>query len=456
MNIRISNWKRLGSNIAACCAALWSQGAAADAVTDWNANIGEVAKAACISPAASPFHESRLYAMVHLAINDALNAIERRSSPYAYDAVAPAGASPAASVAAAVQGVVASEVPKLPADFFGPCIPAALQLAQDQYAAALAAIPDGQAKTEGVALGQAAAAAIIALRANDGSDTPFADFAYPQGTRPGEYQFTEIPFAASPGWGNVTPFVLARADQFRPQPPYPVSCAARDPKTYTGSCALYARDLEDIKNHGGAGANIRTPDETQIALFWLESSPLGWNRIARNVSGGFGYDMWENARLLALLNAGIADGYIASFSTKYHYNLWRPQTAVRLADNDGNPYTVGDPTWTALAAPTPPVPDYESAHSVAGGIASEVMRRVFGTDHVNFDTCSLTMPNAAEQCGGATEVRRSFTSFSQAAAENGRSRVLCGYHFQNAVTRGVKHGHRIGAEAVRRYLRPAD
>jgi hypothetical protein len=392
--------------------------------------------------------------MVHLAVNDALNAIERRSTPYAYDAVAPAGASPAAAVAAAAEAVVASEVPKLPDDFFGPCKSAALQLAQSQYATALAAIPNGAAKTEGVALGQAAGAAIIAARADDGSDTQFADFAYPQGTSAGEYQFTEIPFAAAPGWGNVTPFVLARADQFRPQPPYPVSCAPRDPKTYTGSCALYARDLEDIKNYGGAGANIRTPDETQIALFWLESSPLGWNRIARSVSARFGYDLWENARLLALLNAGMADGYIASFSTKYHYNLWRPQTAIRLADTDGNPYTVGDPTWTALAAPTPPVPDYESAHAVEGAIAAEVMRRVFGTDQVSFDSCSLTLPNVAEQCGGANEVRREFISFSQAAAENGRSRVLCGYHFQNAVTQGVKHGRRIGAEAVRRYLRP--
>jgi hypothetical protein len=392
--------------------------------------------------------------MVHLAIHDALNSIERRSTTYAYDAVAPAGASPDAAVAAAAHAVVASEVPKLPADFFGPCIPGALQLAQNQYTAALAAIPNGQAKAQGVALGQAAAAAIIAARADDGSDTPFADFAYPQGTKPGEYRNTERPFAAVPGWGNVTPFVLARADQFRPQPPYPVSCAPRDPKTSSGSCTLYARDLEDIKNHGGAGASIRTPDETQIALFWVESSPLGWNRIARSVSGRFGYDLWENARLLGLLNAGLADGYIASFSTKYHYNYWRPQTAIRLADTDGNAYTVADPTWTALAAPTPPIPDYESAHSVEGAIAAEVMRRVFGTDQVSFDSCSLTLPNVDERCGGAHEVRREFASFSQAAAENGRSRVLCGYHFQNAVNKGIKHGRRIGAETVRGYLRP--
>jgi hypothetical protein len=456
MNARRINWKRgLASGLAAICGAAWSQGAAADAVTDWNANIGGVAMAACISPAPNPFHESRLYGMVHVAVHDALNAIQRRSQPYAYDAIAPAGASPAAAVAAAAYSVLASEVPKLPAAFFGPCIPGAMQLAGQQYAAALAAIPDGQAKADGIAVGQAAADAIVAMRANDGSDTPFADFAYKEGKAPGEWRFTDgAPFAAAPGWGSVTPFVLERADQFRPQPPYPVSCDSHSAKTYTGSCALYARDFEDIKNYGGTGASLRTPDETQIGMFWVESSPLAWNRITRSVSPGFGYDLWDNARLFALLNMGMADGYVASLSTKYHYNYWRPETAVRLADSDGNPSTSGDPTWTPLAAPTPPVPDYESAHAVEGATAAEVLRRVFGTDQVKFDNCSLTLPDPTQRCGGANEVRREYSTFSQAAAENGRSRVLCGYHFQNAVDKGLQHGRRIGAEAVKRYMQP--
>jgi hypothetical protein len=151
----------------------------------------------------------------------------------------------------------------------------------------------------------------------------------------------------------------------------------------------------------------------------------------------------------------MADGYIASANTKYHYRYWRPETAVQLADEDDNPYTSGDPTWLPLAAPTPPVPDYESAHSVEGGVAAEVFRRVFGVDQLKFDACSVTLPDPAERCGGANEVRRSFSSFSQAAAENGRSRVLSGYHFQNAVDKGLQHGRRIGAEVVKRYLQPA-
>ncbi len=444
------------SSVAATCGLAGMPAAMADAVTDWNAHVGAVAVAACISPAPDPFHESRLYAIAHVAIHDALNAIHRRSTPYAYDAMAPAGASPEAAVAAAAHAVMASEVPRLPAPFFSPCVPGALQLAQARYDAALAAIPDGQAKSDGIVVGQAAAAAILAARAVDGSDTPFADFAFPQGSEPGQWRFTDgIPFAAVPGWGNVQPFALARADQFQPQAPYPVSCAPRQPKSYTGSCRLYARDLEEVRNLGGAGPNLRTADETEIALFWLESSPLAWNRIGRAVSPTFGFDLWDNARLFALLNMGMADGYIASAGTKYRYRYWRPETAVRLADDDGNPYTTGDPGWTPLAAPTPPVPDHDSAHAVEGAVAAEVFRRVFGTDLVTFTQCSVTMPNPDAQCGGAQEVRRTYSSFSQAAEENGRSRVLSGYHFQHAVNAGLQHGRRIGAEAVRRHLEPA-
>ena len=444
------------ASVAAVCSVVGPPAAVADAVTDWNANIGAVAVAACISPAPDPFHESRLYAISHLAIHDALNAIQRRSVPYVYNAVAPAGASPEAAVAAAAYAVLAAEVPRLPAPFFSPCVPGAVQLAQARYDSALAAIPDGPAKADGIALGQAAAAAIIAARSGDGSDTPFADFAHPQGSEPGEWRFTDgIPFAAVPGWGNVQTFALARADQFQPRAPYPVSCTPRQPGSFTGSCELYARDLEEIRNLGGAGPNLRTADETEIAFFWLESSPLAWNRIGRTVSPAFGFDLWDNARLFALLNMGMADGYIASAHTKYRYNYWRPETAVRLADDDGNPYTTGDPSWTPLAAPTPPVPDHDSAHAVEGAVAAEVFRRVFGTDQVTFSQCSLTLPSPDAQCGGAQEVRRTYSSFSQAAEENGRSRVLCGYHFQNAVNAGLQHGRKIGAEAVRRHLEPA-
>lgn len=436
--------------------AAWSAPSPAmgDAVLEWNFNAGEAAKAACLSPAPNPFHESRMYAMAHIAVHDALNAIQRRYSPYAYDAIAPAGASVEAAVAAAAHDVMIAALGEIP-DFLG-CMQQGLDRASADYAAALAAIPDGDAKDDGIALGQAAAAAIIGLRAGDGSDTEFLDFTYQEGSAPGEYRFTHgQPFAAAPGWGMVTPFALASAGQFLPQPPYPVSCAQPQAAASRGSCQLYARDYAEVKAMGGDEATThgRSADQTQIAMFWIESSPLSWNRMGRDAASDAQFDAWENARLFALLNMGLADGYIASMNTKYHYAFWRPVSAIHLAGDDGNPHTVPDETWQPLD-PTPPVPDYESAHAVEGAVAAEVFRRVFRSDHANISACSLTLPVPDEHCSGPSEVRRSFQRFSDAARENGESRILVGYHFRLAVEEGLKHGRKIGAETVKKHLRP--
>jgi hypothetical protein len=195
-------------------ALLWPRSATADAVTDWNVNAGQAAVAACISPGDDPLHESRIYAMMHVAIHDALNAIERRSRPYAFDAHAALGTSPAAAVAAAARSVLVATIGQIPFPFPPACLQAGIASVETDYAAALAAIADGPSKTAGIQVGQAAAAAILALRAADGSDTTLLDFAYPQGTRPGAYRFTPgFNFAFAPGWGDVTPFVLNDASQ---------------------------------------------------------------------------------------------------------------------------------------------------------------------------------------------------------------------------------------------------
>ena len=419
-------------------------GGSANAVITWNANAGEAALAACISWDDDPLHESRLYAVMHVAIHDALNAIDRRSRPYALDARIEGPVEPAAAVAAAARDVLVTLIGQIP-DLFPPaCIQAGIASAEDDYAAALAGIPDGVAKTEGLRLGRAAAAAILALRAQDGSDTPFLDTEYPQGTAPGEYRFTPgFSFVAAPGWADVTPFVLRKSSQFRPDPPYKVTSRK------------YAADFNEIKALGGDGVttpSARTAEQTEIALFWVESSPLQWNRIARTVAMDRGLDLWESARLFGLLNMAQADGYVASFDTKYHYNYWRPVTAIRLADTDGNPSTDADPTWTPLV-PTPPIPDYESAHAVEGGAAAQVLRGFFGTDEIRFTTCSLSLPSGS-RCGDASPVLRSFLSFSQAAAENGLSRILVGFHFRKAVEEGIVRGYRIGDQAVHHFLRP--
>jgi hypothetical protein len=415
-----------------------------DAVSAWNANAGKAAIAACISPVENPLHESRLYAMTHVAIHDALNAIDRRSRPYALGTRARRGASPDAAVAAAARDVLVPLLTEIPAPFPPECGAAGVVSVEEDYATALAAIPDGPAKARGLEVGKAAATAILALRAADGSDTPLLDSAYPQGTNPGEYRFTpDRLFAFAPGWAGVTPFVLRDSSQFRPGPPHEVTSRK------------YTAEFAEVKRLGGDGITTpseRSDEQTEIALFWVESSPLQWNRIARTVSASSRLDPWQQARLFGLLNMALADGYVSSFETKYHYNYWRPVTAIRTAGSDGNPNTSADPTWTPLVV-TPPIPDYDSAHSVQGGAASKVLQRFFGTDHVAFKTCSLTLPSGST-CTDASPLLRRYTNFSQAAAENGLSRILVGFHFRKAVEEGLEHGRKIGKRAVDRFMRP--
>ena len=302
-----------------CVALLWPHAAQADAVTAWNARAARAALAACLAPAGNGLAEARMYAMVHVAIHDALNAIDCRSRPYVYDAEVHSPASTRAAVAAAARDVLVSVIGELQES--PDCKAAGIASAEADYATALAAIPAGAAKRRGVRVGQAAAAAIIALRASDGSNQPLQDFEYPQGTEPGEWRFTpDVPFAFAPLWGTVTPFVLTDGSQFRPGPPDKVTSRR------------YTADFNEIKALGGddiTTPSARTPDQTEIGLFWIESSPLAWNRIARSVSARKGLDLWENARLFGLLNLAMADGYIGSWDAKYHYNYWRPVTAIQ-------------------------------------------------------------------------------------------------------------------------------
>jgi len=245
-------------------------------------------------------------------------------------------------------------------------------------------------------------------------------------------------------WEKVTPFVLQDTAQFRPGPPYSVK-----EKTYTA-------DFNEVKSLGGDGIttrSARTADQTEIALFWYESSPLKWSRIARAVSINKGLNLWENARLFGLLNMALADGYIAMVATKNHYNYWRPVTAIQTGETDGNPDTTGDPAWTPLR-PTPPDRDYASGHAIEGGAAAEVLKQVFGTDQISFQDCGVTLP-AGSTCSDPSPVLRSYTSFSQAAAENAYSRILIGFHFRKSIEEGTAYGRKIGERAVNLYLRPA-
>ncbi|KGN42809.1 vanadium-dependent haloperoxidase [Knoellia aerolata] len=411
------------------------------AVIEWNARAAEAALACALAPANNPLHESRMYAMMHLAIHDSLNAIKGRAEPYAYRARAK-GAAPLAAIAAAARGTLVAAVSTLP-EPFSACAATEVPAIEASYAAALAEVPDGAAKNRGVALGTAAAQAIVALRTGDGSDTPLFDTAYPQGTEPGEYRFTspDLPFAFAPGWGDVTPFALRSARQFRSDEPYPLESRA------------YARDFNEVKALGGDGTttpSARTADQTEVARFWVESSPLLWNRLARSLAEQRGLDAWQAARLFGLLDMALADGYIGTFDQKYDQNFWRPVTAIREAGSDGNPRTSPDPTWTPLVT-TPPIPDHDSGHAVEGGAAAAVLRGFFGSDRAHFTLCSHTLP-PGQTCTDPDPVMRSFHRFSQAASENADSRVLVGFHFRHASTSGTEHGTKIGRYVVRRYL----
>lgn len=295
---------------------------------------------------------------------------------------------------------------------FGTPAQQALAVAQvnTAYATVLAGIPDGAAKTNGITLGQAAAAAILALRSNDYAT---ALVPYTPGTQPGDWQPTPnpVPFdppaaadrlpAVLPGWGHVTPFVLRRSTQFEPNGP---------PRL---SGKRFARDYNEIKAIGEKNSAIRTAEQTSIARFWYENASATWSRIAIVVSQSRGLNQWDTARLLALVNLAMADGVIAGWETKYDFNFWRPVTAIRAGDTDGNDATVADPNWISLLN-TPAHPDYVSTHSVLGGASSEVLRRFFGDDDIPF-TITSGVPFAG--------LTRSFTSFSPAAAENGESRI---------------------------------
>jgi hypothetical protein len=413
-----------------------------NAVVRWNQTAATAALAATLAPTLNPLHESRMYAIMHIAIHDALNAISPRSRPYAFQGHA-RHASPDAAIAAAARTALIAALNDLTPPFTDAT--GAIAGVEAAYTAALAAIPNSSAKREGIALGKKSADAILAKRADDGASTvPLIGSDFVQGVKPGEYRFTPgTPFAFAPTWGEVKPFALRSAGQFKVEPPFALGSKR------------YAADFKEVKRLGGDGIttpSARTADETRMARFWVESSPLLWNRLARQLATARHLDPWQSARLFGLLDIALTDGYIATFDVKYKLLFWRPVTAIQLAATDGNHNTRADSTWTPLV-PTPPIPEHDSGHSVEGGAAAAVFRGFFKTDRMNFSLCSFTaLPGST--CTDANPGIRHFSSFSQASNENARSRVLVGFHFTHATTEGVKHGTKIGQLTVRSYLQP--
>jgi hypothetical protein len=418
-------------------------GAVADRVAAWNATavtaISMVGQNGAVS--------SRSMAIAQVAVHDALNAIDRRYEPYAFHADVDPQASADAAVATAAHDALAGLIPvgSLPFAGFGSLAQqtAAVNFVNAAYAADMATIPDGEEKTRGIAVGHGAALAILAGRSSDGATISVP---YTPGTNPGDWQPTPnpVPFdppaaadrlpAVLPWWGSVTPFVLRSSDQFGAEGPPALESES------------YAREYNEVMAVGDKLSAVRTADQEQIARFWYEGSPAGWSRIARVVATARGLDAWESARLLALVNVAMGDGFIAGMEDKYTFNFWRPVTAIRAGDTDGNQATLVDPTWDSLLN-SPAIPDYPSTHSVLGAAAAEVLRRFFHHDDIPF-----TVTSGAPFAG----LTRSFTSFSQAAQENGDSRVYAGIHFRSAVQDGLKQGKTIGRFVVTHAFRPVD
>ncbi len=358
---------------------------------------------------------ARMHAMTHIAMHDALNAIVPAYDSYAL-AERDHAAEPIAAAATAAYTVLVNSLPDKKA------------VLDARLAKSLANVKEGERKTRGIALGKKAAQAILDLRKDDGA------FADPIGKvepsdEPGVYQDE---FAFVPFWRTMQLFSMVRHDQFRSGPPPALNSAS------------YTKSYNEIKSLGKKGSPSRTANQTAIAYFWYELGELGWNRIARTTVGQAKPNLLATARLFALLNIALADGYTAGWDTKFHYNFWRPFKAIQYTKDDGNPATEPEAGWQSLM-PTPPIPEYPSTHAALGNAAATVLAAVLG-NNTSFTTTSSTAQNQGEE--------RSFSSFSQAANENAESRVTAGIHFRFSIEAGQEQGNRLGQWVIQHTLQP--
>jgi uncharacterized protein (TIGR03118 family) len=366
---------------------------------------------------------TRDLAIVHTAIYDAVNAIDHTSSDFKVPVNAPADASPVAAADAA--GLFTASA----------LFPTDTALFQATYQAALAGIPDGPAKTDGLTVGRLAAEQTLIARVTDGAN---AVVNYTPGTAPGDWRPTPSGFAPAqtPQWPAVTPFALDSGSQFRPPPPPALNSPA------------YTAGFNEVKALGQANSTVRTPQQTEVAEFWEAKAGTPqiagyWNEIAQDAATSQGNTLDQDARLFAELNVALADETIAFFDAKYTYNRWRPVTAIQLADQDGNPDTVADPNWLPLLN-TANHPSWVSAHGGISGAAAATLANFFGTDQVSFHLTS-------EDLKGVTHA---FTSFSAAAAEAENSVVWSGGHFRFDVTAGDAQGQAVARFVDQNFFQP--
>jgi hypothetical protein len=395
----------------------WCQPDCGDIVSDWSLTAYAVIRAA--NGYVDPMAATRVLASMHIAIHDAANVGAGRYLTHTGITVPDAGADYDAAVAAAVAAH----------DVLVGFFPAQAAIAGAALDASLLDAGVGPAVEAGRAVGTDAAAAILAERADDGAGVQES---WTEQDGAGHYR--HVPgwdILVSPQWRSVRPFALAAPDQFRTPPPPALDSAA------------YATEFAEVAAKGQDVSEVRTDDETAYAAFWYEFSDIGWNRVTRIAAREHGLDLRDRARLFALVNVAMADGYIAGWDSKMHHDFWRPVTAIAAAADDGNPETNTIAGWTPYL-PTPPIQDHPSTHSVLGAAAATVLAAVVGDDGFG-----MTSTSALE-----TSPRRNFDSFTDAAAENAESRIHAGIHFRSAIDSGLGLGRQIGAHVTGTFLAP--
>jgi hypothetical protein len=396
--------------------------AKADVVLDWN----EIAVNTAIANGQNPFAQARYAAIVQLAVFEAVNSIKHDYRPYLGTIAAPRGASAEAAAIQAAYHVLITYFPGSAATL------------NPALTSSLASIPDGDAKTKGIATGDTAAAAMITLRANDGSSPP--QFKVPGPAVPGEYQATPscpivngVAVGAFFHWQNVTPFGIRHATDFLLGPPPALTSNA------------YAKTYNEVMTVGSADSTERPQDRADVVLFYEVSTPtLVFNQAARQVAQQQQRTLSENARALALINMAINDSLVSAFFNKYHYNFWRPETAIRAGGTDGNPKTEADPNFLPFIV-TPCFPSYPSNHGAGSNGGAEVLRRLYGeAGH------AITVSNP-----GASTTVLHYTSFKQITDDISDARVYGGIHFRTDQDAGAVLGRAVGTAVYKNNLRPA-
>ena len=411
-----------------------------NAATKWN----RIASTSIMTPAPggagqAPHVAVLSLAMVQGAVYDAVNAIDGGRQPYLVAPPADPGLSKDAAVAAAAFNVLVA------------LFPAQQGALLTQYTDSLAVISDGPAKSGGIGVGEATAAAMLAARAGDGR---FGAFTVVEGSDPGDWRLGPPQGPAglvardpAPWVGNVKPFLVPDVEMLRSDGPNALSSPA------------YAKDFNEIKELGALTSTKRTADQTAAAIFWQDSGPAIWNRVYRDLAASEDLDVVESARLYAMTNLAAADGAIGCWNDKWHWSFWRPITAVRAAADDGNPATEADPAWVPLFDPTVPVsgpplvtpgfPDHPAGHTCISSATVGALQAFFDTDKVSFTASS-------NKCAPAPCPGRHFDRLSVALKEIIDARVWGGIHFRTADVQGSVLGNKVAHYLEKHYFQPAN